>query len=94
MKITHGSSVAFPSEAVWKYTIEQESAEAQRRKMIDSTSGVSAVPTGLWLSPTIFPTSSVPPFLLFNAVFSNQAPFLFSNGLSAFSQTPSAARMN
>ncbi len=55
MKITPGSSVAFPSEAVWKYTIEQESAEAQRRKMIDSSSGVSAVPTGLGLSPTLFP---------------------------------------
>ena len=38
-------------------------------------------------------SSSVPPFLLFNAVFSNQAPFLFSNGLSAFFPTPSAAWM-
>ena len=34
MRVMHGSPVAFPSEVVWKYTIEQESAEAQRRKLI------------------------------------------------------------
>jgi hypothetical protein len=50
MRVMPDSSVAFPSEAVWKYTIEQESAE-----MIDSASCVSAVPTGLWLSPTLLP---------------------------------------
>jgi hypothetical protein len=159
MKISHRSSAVFSSEAVWKYTIEQESAEAQRTKTTDPASCVSAVPTGLWQSPTSFPalkcraiftasrwdartgmgrrfpaprqgqhenspalqcrgssrflrspvgtaetsgvsavptglSSSVSPFLLFNPAFSRQVPFPFSNGLSAFSQTPSAARMN
>ncbi len=55
IKISHGSSDVFSLEAVWKYTIEQESAEVQRTKTIDSASGVSAVPTGLGLSPTLFP---------------------------------------